>query len=34
MLYEVTISKSIDTSFRNRTDVNDFFQQDHKRKKW
>jgi len=31
--YEVTISKSIDTSFRNRTDVNDFFPASAQKKK-
>ncbi|MDB3949447.1 PQQ-binding-like beta-propeller repeat protein [Candidatus Pelagibacter sp.] len=31
--YEVTISKSIDTSFRNRTDVNDFFPASTQKKK-
>ena len=31
--YEVTISKSVDTSFRNRTDVNDFFPASSQKKK-
>ena len=31
--YEVTISKSIDTSFRNRTDINDFFPASAQKKK-